>query len=101
MHKYKERRRRGSPTESCSGLYGAILTPFGSPPLLIPFLLSPFLVTYALSHEKNVFDLSEGEWTRLRGYLLIPKAEGRPRTHSPYAVLPAIAALSLLATPLP
>ena|SRR5215210_7750347 len=35
-------------------------------------------------------DLSDAEWTRLRSYLPIPKAEGRPRIHSLRNVLDAI-----------
>jgi putative transposase len=35
-------------------------------------------------------DLSDAEWTRLRSFLPTPKAEGRPRTHSPRDVLDAI-----------
>ena len=35
-------------------------------------------------------DLSDVEWTRLQSYLPKPKAEGRPRIHSPRDVLDAI-----------
>src|SRR5215203_3808763 len=35
-------------------------------------------------------DLSDAEWTRLRSFLPTPKAEGRPRTHSPRDVLDVI-----------
>jgi putative transposase len=35
-------------------------------------------------------DLSDAQWTRLQSYLPIPKAEGRPRTHSLRDVLDAI-----------
>jgi putative transposase len=35
-------------------------------------------------------DLSDAQWTRLQTYLPTPKAEGRPRTHSPRDVLDAI-----------
>ena len=48
------------------------------------------IVLYAFSYEKDVSDLSDAEWTRLRPYLPIPKAEGRPRTHSLRDILDAI-----------
>jgi putative transposase len=41
-------------------------------------------VLYAIPYEKETYptDLSDAQWTRLQSYLPIPKAEGRPRTHS-------------------
>jgi len=46
-------------------------------------MLSPMRKTYPT-------DLSDAEWTRLRPYLPITKAEGRPRTHSLRDILDAI-----------
>ena len=48
------------------------------------------MVSYALFYKKDIPDLPNAEWTRLRSCLPSPKAEGRPRIHSLRDVLDAI-----------
>jgi hypothetical protein len=38
--------------------------------------------TESIEIKQYPTDLSDTQWTRLRSYLPIPKAQGRPRTHS-------------------
>ncbi len=40
------------------------------------------MISYAISYKKPyTTDLADAQWNRLRSYLHIPNAQGRPRTH--------------------